>query len=68
MSNTKTFVKQIRKGKVSLGYEMVSFDVTPLFTNVSLDKTIDIIGLWEERFVSLVGLLVYEKKEVISKW
>ena len=28
ISNTKTFVKQIRKMKVPLGYKLVSFDVT----------------------------------------
>ena len=37
ISNTKVFVKQIRK--VPLGCKMVSFDVTSFFTN----KTIEII-------------------------
>ena len=55
ISNTKRFVKQIRKRKVPLGYKMVSFDVTSLFTNVPLDKNIEIILK-----------RVYEKKEIIT--
>ena len=55
ISNTKTFVKQIRKMKVSLGYKIVSFDVTSLFTNVPMDKTIEIILK-----------RVCEKKEIIT--
>ena len=55
ISNTKTFVKQIRKMEVPLGYKPVSFDVTSLFTNVPLDKTIEIILK-----------RVYKKKEIIT--
>ena len=43
ISNTKTFVKCIRKMKVPVRYNMVPFDVTSLFTNVPQDKTIEII-------------------------
>ena len=43
ISNTKTFVKRIRKMKVPVRFNMVPFDVTSLFTNVPLDKTIEII-------------------------
>ena len=43
MENTKEFVEKIRTLKVPKGYVMVSFDVVSLFTNVPLDKTIDII-------------------------
>ena len=55
ISNTKTFVKQIEKIKVPLGYKMVSFDLLSLFTNVPLDKTIEIILK-----------RVYKKKEIIT--
>ena len=41
--------------KVPLGYKMVSFDVTSLFSNVPLDKTTEIILK-----------RVYEKKEIIT--
>ena len=53
--NTKKFVRQTRKIKVPVGYKMVSFDVTSLFTNVPLDKTIEIILK-----------RVYEKKEIMT--
>ena len=43
MENTKEFVEKIQKIKVPKGHVMVSFDVVSLFTNVPLDKTIDII-------------------------
>ena len=43
INSTKQFVNHIRKQKVPDGYQMVSFDVTSLFTNVPLDETIEII-------------------------
>ena len=49
------FVKQIRKEKVLLGHDMVSFDITSLFTNLPLDKTIEIILK-----------SVYDKKEITT--
>ena len=54
-SKTKTFVKQIRKEKIPLGYEMVLFGVTSLFTNVSLYKTAEFILK-----------RVYKKKEITT--
>ena len=39
INRTKQFVNHIRKQKVQDGYQMVSFDVTSLFTNVPLDET-----------------------------
>ena len=41
--------------KVNLGYKMVSFDATSLFTNVPMDKTIEIILK-----------KIYQKKEIIT--
>ena len=43
LENTKQFVEKKQKLKVPRGYVMVSLDVVSLFTNVPLDKTIDII-------------------------
>ena len=41
--NTKNFVDNIKKENIQKGYKMVSFDVKSLFTNVPLDRTINII-------------------------
>ena len=35
-------MENIKQETIPNGYEMVSFDVKPLFTDVSLEKTIDI--------------------------
>ena len=40
--STKHFMKKIKQETVHEGYKMVSFDVKSLFTNVPLEKTIDI--------------------------
>ena len=39
------FVNYIKKQKVPASYQMVFFDVTPLFINMPLDEIIDIINL-----------------------
>ena len=39
----KDFIQQIKNEFISVGYEMVSFDMKSFFTNVPLDRTIDII-------------------------
>ena len=43
VQNTKEFVEKVKRMKVPEGYQMVSFDVVSLFTNVPLDQTIEII-------------------------
>ena len=43
VKNTKNFVDNIKKKNMQKGYKMVSFDVKSLFTNVPLDRTINII-------------------------
>ena len=43
IKSTNDFIRQIKKEPIPTGYEMVSFDVKSLFTNVPLDRTIDII-------------------------
>ena len=43
IKSTKNFIQQIKKELIPAGYEMVSFDMKSLFTNVPLDRTIDII-------------------------
>ena len=41
--STKDFIGKVKSKNVPNGYQMVSFDVKSLFTNVSLDPTIDIV-------------------------
>ena len=43
VKNTKNFVDNIKKENMQKVYKMVSFDVKSLFTNVPLDRTINII-------------------------
>ena len=43
IKNTKDFLVQLKKEKIPKDHQMVSFDVKSLFTNVPLEKTIDII-------------------------
>ena len=43
VKNTKNFVDNIKKENIQKDYKMVSFDVKSLFTNVPLDRTINII-------------------------
>ena len=56
VQNTKEFVEKIKGLKVPEGYQMVSFDVVSLFTNVPLDKTIEIILR-----------KVYDEKKIVTK-
>ena len=43
INSSKQFVNYIKKQKVPVGYQMVPFDVTSLFTDVQLNGTIAII-------------------------
>ena len=43
IKSTKDFIRQIKKDPIPTGYEMVSFGMKSIFTNVPLDRTIDII-------------------------
>ena len=43
VSSTKEFISKLRSSNPPDGYQMISFDVVSLFTNVPLEKTIDII-------------------------
>ena len=43
VESTSDFINRIKKTKIPHGYKMISFDVVSLFTNVPLQKTIDII-------------------------
>ena len=51
----KEFTEKIRKQNIPKGFSLVSFDVIPLFTNVPLEDTINIILR-----------KIYEKKEIVS--
>ena len=43
INSTKEFISYTKKLKVGKEYEMISFDVSNLFTNVPLELTIDLI-------------------------
>ena len=43
LKTTKDFMYKIKTEKIPTGYQMVSFDVKSLFTNLLLDRTINII-------------------------
>ena len=43
VTSTKDFIENVKNLKVSDGHQLISFDVKSLFTNVPLEKTIDII-------------------------
>ena len=43
VESTRDFIDKIKNSKAPSGYKMISFDVVSLFTNVPLQKTIDII-------------------------
>ena len=55
IKSTKDFVKKVKKEKIPPTFQMVSFDVVSLFTNVPLDETIEIILK-----------RIYEKKEIVT--
>ena len=54
VDNSKHFVEQIKNKQVQEGYEMISFDVISLFTNVPLDITIDMIlkKVYDEKLIN----------------
>ena len=43
IKSTKDFIQKLKAKEVPNGYQIVSFDVKSLFTNVPLDRTIDIV-------------------------
>ena len=43
IKSAKDFIGKVKSKQVPNGYQMVSFDVKSLFTNVPLDRTIDIV-------------------------
>ena len=43
VESTKDFIDRIKDKIAPEGYQMISFDVVSLFTNVPLQRTIDII-------------------------
>ena len=43
VNSTKHFIKSIKHDKIPNGYQMISFDIKPLFPSIPLDKTIEII-------------------------
>ena len=67
VSSNKDFVQNIRKIKVPTGYDMVSFDVKSLITNVPLEYTIDLIlkRIYDNGEVS-TGITRSEMKEMLK--
>ena len=55
VSNTSEFVNKMRKVTVPKEYQMITFDVKSLFTNVPLEETIKIIldKIYEEKLISV---------------
>ena len=43
IKSTKNFIGKVKSKEVPNGYQMVSFDIKSFFTNVPLDRTIDIV-------------------------
>ena len=43
IKSSKLFIKRLKKQKIPPGYQLVSFDVVSLFTNVSLKETINML-------------------------
>ena len=41
--SSKLFIKRLKEQKIPPGYQLVSFDVVSLFTNVSLKETINMV-------------------------
>ena len=54
VESSKQFVDKIKDIKVPDGYEMISFDVKSLFTNVPLDVTIEILlkKVYDEKLIN----------------
>ena len=55
VKSTKDFIEKLRTVKVPKGYQMVSFDVKALFTNVPLEYTIDLVlkRIYENHEISM---------------
>ena len=66
IKDTKDFMNKIKSGKVPNRYQMVSFDVKSLFTNVLLYRTIQLvlIRIYEKREVS-TNITKQEMKEML---
>ena len=66
IKSTKDFIETIKLERVPLGFQMVSFDVKSLFTNVPLDRTIEIIlkRIYENQEVA-ISIAKNEMKEML---
>ena len=69
IKNSYEFVKSIKNTKIPNGYNMISFDIKNLFTNVPLDKTIKIIlkKIYQERMLN-TSILQKEIEKLLYLW
>ena len=66
LKDTKKFIEGLKRQKLSKEHKMVSFDVKSWSTNVSLDRTIDMIlkRIYEKNEI-LTSITKNEKNEVL---
>ena len=69
IKSTKDFMSKIKNKKVPNGYQMVSFDVKSLFTNVPLDRNIQLVlkRIYEKHEVS-TNITKQEMKDMLILW
>ena len=69
IKNTKDFTSKMKNEKVPNGYQMISFDGKSLFTNVSLDRTIQLVlkRIYEKHEIS-TNITKQEMKDMLILW
>ena len=69
IKSTKDFMSKIKNKKVPNGYQIVSFDVKSLFTNVPLDRNIQLVlkRIYEKHEVS-TNITKQEMKDMLILW
>ena len=66
VKSTKDFIEKLKTVKVPKGYQMVSFDVKALFTNVPLKYAIDLVlkRIYENHQIS-TSIIRNEMREIL---
>ena len=67
ISNSVEFIDKLKKIKLPRGFEMISFDVVSLFTNVPLEKTINLIlrEVYDEKLIK-TRIKRYQLKSLLN--